>query len=391
MQVTIKERPQTSGNKTLYLEYYETGFRKRENLHITIYPESFHGAKKLNKEAYAKAQAIRSERILNPPSFLNMKDDSNKEVDERVKTMTWQQWARDNVEYAIREGNVKKQIDHKKVVSKRIDEYLQKNNYEKLLLKDVKTEHISGLYDYMRNSYRNSDQIKQNDGKLSPFTLMLFGQTVNSMFNRAYREGLIPCNPVGGLSSLEKFPVPDTHREYLTAEELERFLRVEIEEGSERIAQKAFGFACFTALRLSDMRRLRWGNIKPLGDGLCVQICQQKTKNWVTVPLNEMALSLLPERGDAGEDGNIFPLSKKPDWVATLIRRVCEKAGIEDKDITFHCSRHTAASLAISTGADISTVSKILGHKSTTCTQVYAKVSLESRIEVMNLTDGVFD
>ena len=36
MQVTIKERPQTSGNKTLYLEYYETGFRKRENLHITI-------------------------------------------------------------------------------------------------------------------------------------------------------------------------------------------------------------------------------------------------------------------------------------------------------------------------------------------------------------------
>jgi len=357
MQVTIKERPQTSGNKTLYLEYYETGFRKRENLHITIYPESFRGAKKLNKEAYAKAQTIRSERILNPPSFLNMKDDPNKEVDERAKIMTWKQWARDNVEYAIREGNVKKQIDHKKVVSKRIDEYLQKNNYEKLLLKDVKTEHISGLY----------------------------------MFNRAYREGLIPCNPVGGLSSLEKFPVPDTHREYLTAEELERFLRVEIEEGSERIAQKAFGFACFTALRLSDMRRLRWSNIKPLGDGLCVQICQQKTKNWVTVPLNEMALSLLPEHGDAVEDSIIFPLSKKPDWVATLIRRVCEKAGIEDKDITFHCSRHTAASLAISTGADISTVSKILGHKSTTCTQVYAKVSLESRIEVMNLTDGVFD
>ena len=112
MQVTIKERPQTSGNKTLYLEYYETGFRKRENLHITIYPESFRGAKKLNKEAYAKAQAIRSERVLNPPTFLKVED----KVDERAKTMTWQQWARNNVEYAIREGNVKKQIDHKKAV-----------------------------------------------------------------------------------------------------------------------------------------------------------------------------------------------------------------------------------------------------------------------------------
>lgn len=72
------------------------------------------------------------------------------------------------------------------------------------------------------------------------------------------------------------------------------------------------------------MRRLRWSNIKPLGDGLCVQICQQKTKNWVTVPLNEMALSLLPERPDTGEDSIIFPLSKKPDWVATLIRRLCQ-------------------------------------------------------------------
>jgi integrase len=387
MQVTIKERLQSSGNKTLYLEYYETGFRKRENLHITIYPESFRGAKKLNKEAYAKAQTIRSERVLNPPTFLKVED----KADERAKTMTWKQWARDNIEYGVREGNVKKQIDHKKAVSKRIDEYLEKNNYGKLLLKDVKAEHISGLYDYMRNDYRNSDLIKQNDGKLSPFSLMLFGQTVNAMFNRAYREGLILCNPVGGLSSLEKFPVPDTHREYLTAEELERFLHVDMEECSERIAQKAFGFACFTALRLSDMRRLRWSNIKPLGDGLCVQICQQKTKNWVTVPLNEMALSLLPERPDIGEDAIIFPLSKKPDWVATLIRRICAKAGIDDKDITFHCARHTAASLAISTGADISTVSKILGHKSTTCTQVYAKVSLESRIEVMNLTDGVFD
>ena len=242
----------------------------------------------------------------------------------------------------------------------------------------------------MRNHYINPRQIKQNGGHLSPFSLMLFGQIINAMFNRAFREGLIPFNPVGGLSNLERFPIPDTHREFLTPDELEAFLSVKTETEQERIVQQAFGFACMTGLRLSDMHRLCWSHIKPMDEGWCVQICQQKTKQWVTVPLNEKALSLLPERANKEVDDYIYKLVKKSDNVAKYVRRICQKAGIEDKHITFHCSRQTVASLAISTGADISTVGKILGHKSSVSTQVYAKVSLESKMEVVNLTDGVF-
>ena len=127
-----------------------------------------------------------------------------------------------------------------------------------------------------------------------------------------------------------------------------------------------------------------------MGNGLCVHLLQKKTKRWVTVPLNEMALSLLPPRPEDGSDDFIFKLVKKSDGIAKYVRRITEKAGIEGKDITFHCSRHTVATLAISSGADLSTVSKILGHKSTVCTEVYAKVSLEKKIEAVNLTDGVF-
>ena len=53
MEVKAIERKQASGNKTLYLEYYETGFRKIEHLHLTIYPED--GTAKLakiNKETH---------------------------------------------------------------------------------------------------------------------------------------------------------------------------------------------------------------------------------------------------------------------------------------------------------------------------------------------------
>ena len=39
MEVKVIERKQASGNKTLYLEYYETGFRKRENLILPSIPK----------------------------------------------------------------------------------------------------------------------------------------------------------------------------------------------------------------------------------------------------------------------------------------------------------------------------------------------------------------
>ena len=391
MKVEIKERQQTSGNKTLYLEYYEKGFRRRENLHLTIYPDTVHGAHKLNRETYAKAQAIRSDRILNPPSFVVDRDEPKEKPEEdRSKTLTWLQWASDCVEYGIQEGNGKTQIDHKKIACKRIKEYLTRIKDEDILLKDVTTKHISSLYDYMRNHYRNERQIKKDGGKLAPFTLMLFGRTISAMFNRAVRDGLVRYNPVETLDSHERFPVPDTHREFLTPDELKRFLAVETASEREGIVQKAFGFSCMTGLRSSDMHLLRWSDIKPMGNGLCVHLQQKKTKQWVTVPLNGLALSLLPPRPEDGSDGIIYKLPKRAEDMAVYVRRIASKAGIEGKDLTFHCSRHTAATLAISSGADLSTVSRILGHRSTACTEVYAKVSLEKKIEAVNLTDGVF-
>ena len=49
MKIEIKERKLTAGNRSLYLEYYETGFRKKENLHLYLVPEDLLKAKKLNR------------------------------------------------------------------------------------------------------------------------------------------------------------------------------------------------------------------------------------------------------------------------------------------------------------------------------------------------------
>lgn len=42
--------------------------------------------------------------------------------------------------------------------------------------------------------------------------------------------------------------------------------------------------------------------------------------------------------------------------------------------ISFHCGRHTFAVMMLDLGTDIYTVSKLLGHRELSTTQIYAKV-----------------
>lgn len=386
MKVEIKVRMLTAGNRSLYLEYYETGFRKRENLHLYLVPDDAPNARMLNEQTYRKAQEIQAQRILTPPSFEKKKQ---RKENEAVKTMTWLQWCDDYVQCAMLNGNCQKMIQHKDVVRRRIEAFLKRAKKTDVLLKDVDRDLVSGLFGYMRNNYRNRKQIKANGGKLAAYTLVLFEETVKAFFNKAVRDGLMASNPVQELTREERFHAPDKHREYLTADELKRFLSVEPQTYMEEVVQRAFGFSCMTGLRLGDMQRLRWSDIKDVNSVQTVSVIQHKTKRPVAVPLNALALSLLPPRPENGEDGIIFPLVKKPNNVAKYVRRIKDKAGIE-KDFTYHSSRHSAATLAITAGAELYSVSKILGHGSIASTQVYAKVNMEKKVEVMNLTNGVF-
>jgi len=371
------------GNRGLYLEYYEKGFRKRENLHLYLIPEDAPNAKGINKRTYLKAMAVRSDRILNPPEF------GKKPEDGIDCTTTWLEWCDEYIRYSAGCGNGESAMQHKMTVRNRIKEYLDRIGRTNILLKDVTTEVIRGLYDYMRNDYRNPGQIKVREGRLSDYSLRHFGETVNALFNKALREGRIGYNPLRGLNTLERFHAPDKHREYLTPEELTRFLAAEPTTETERQVQIAFGFSCMTGLRRGDIQRLRWGDIKPMGGGWAVSIVQHKTGSPVTVPLNELALSLLPPRPE-NEDENVFHLPGKSGKVTKYVRSIRDKAGITGKELTYHCSRHTAATLAISAGAELYSVSKILGHRNLVSTQVYAKVNLDKKIETVNLTKGVF-
>ena len=133
MKIEIKERKLTEGKRALYLEYYETGFRKRENLHLYLLPDDAVGAAKHNRLTYNKAMEIRAERILTPPVL----EKENAKSEEQGNSLTWLQWCDDYIKWSVDCGNCKKMIGHKNVVRKRIATYLRRVDKKDILLKDV--------------------------------------------------------------------------------------------------------------------------------------------------------------------------------------------------------------------------------------------------------------
>ncbi|MBR5198684.1 MAG: integrase catalytic domain-containing protein, partial [Bacteroidales bacterium] len=124
-----------------------------------------------------------------------------------------------------------------------------------------------------------------------------------------------------------------------------------------------------TGLRLSDCIRLQWENIVKLADGgWGMDIITKKTSTAAILPISEEALQLCGERGT----GQVFK-NLTNSTVALYLKPWIKASGIE-KHITFHCFRHTFATLQLAEGTDIYTVSKLLTHSNLATTQVYADV-----------------
>jgi len=136
--------------------------------------------------------------------------------------------------------------------------------------------------------------------------------------------------------------------------------------------KKAALFSALTGLRFSDIQKMVWGEVLHIdGSGYFVQFKQQKTKGVELQPISPQAYNLLGQPQAPG--AKVFTGLTYSAWVNSHLFKWLTKAGIT-KHITFHCFRHTFATLQLNGGTDIYTVSKMLGHRELKTTQVYAKI-----------------
>ncbi len=153
------------------------------------------------------------------------------------------------------------------------------------------------------------------------------------------------------------------------------------------LLKRAALFSSLTGLRFSDIQKMVWSELEYIkGQGYFLKFSQKKTKGVEDLPISEQAYSFTngtTNPKDMQQDKPVFEGLKYSAYHNKHLFQWIGSAGIT-KDITFHCFRHTFATLQLFNGTDIYTVSKMLGHKDLKTTLVYAKIVDETKRKAAN-------
>ena len=215
-----------------------------------------------------------------------------------------------------------------------------------------------------------------HDLGMSPGGLSNYLKCLQYVVKTSFNNGWMPRNPF----ALYRYTPPQVERGFLTDEELQRLMTTPLRHKCQVRTKDMFLFSCFTGICHADMRSLVWKQFEQDASGAWwVSGNRLKTGSKYQVKLLPVALSILNKyKGLAGPE-KVFPMStvKVMDESLKFIAAAC---GI-DKRLTFHLARHTfATTISLMNGVPLIALSKMLGHKHITTTQIYAKVT-ESMID----------
>ena len=384
--VRIRFKQLSNGNQSIYLEYYTGdvirkenyvgGKRKYEFLKLYLIPERTREDKAKNEATLALAKAIQSRRIVEVQNDAHGFQNTNK---SRVNLL-------DYLENIGKQSAEQGSRNYARTVLNTVRALkLFRGDY--IAFRDVDKEFLSEFTDYLRQMPKASKYgVLKTGGRLSNNSVVSYYGTLRTAINRAYKEGIITVNPTKEFDFASKVRQEPSRREYLTLDELKTLINTECRH---EIVKRAFLFSCLCGLRVSDIRKLRWCDLQRSGGRVRIEITMQKTKEPLYLPISDEALKWLPERGEANDSDFIFPLTHEG-TVNDTLQHWAKVAGIT-KHISFHVSRHTHATMMLTLGADLYTVSKLFGHKNIATTQIYAKIVDKKKEEAIGLIPNLTD
>ncbi|WP_418174735.1 tyrosine-type recombinase/integrase [Alistipes putredinis] len=384
--VRIRFKQLSNGNQSIYLEYYTGdvirkenyvgGKRKYEFLKLYLIPERTREDKAKNEAMLALAKAIQSRRIVEVQNDAHGFQNTNK---SRVNLL-------DYLENIGKQSAEQGSRNYARTVLNTVRALrLFRGDY--IAFRDVDKEFLSEFTDYLRQMPKASKHgVLKTGGRLSNNSVVSYYGTLRTAINRAYKEGIITVNPTKEFDFASKVRQEPSRREYLTLDELKTLINTECRH---EIVKRAFLFSCLCGLRVSDIRKLRWCDLQRSSGRVRIEITMQKTKEPLYLPISDEALKWLPERGEANGSDFIFPLTHEG-TVNDTLQHWAKVAGIT-KHISFHVSRHTHATMMLTLGADLYTVSKLLGHKNIATTQIYAKIVDKKKEEAIGLIPNLTD
>lgn len=248
-------------------------------------------------------------------------------------------------------------------------------------LSEIDVDFVRSFIHYLKNDARSFHRME--DKPLKPNTQVNLLRQFNTVMNEAVRKGYISVNPATAIPAREKPKGERYNRTSLTVEELTKMEHTPFNKSRSRFKNSlcsAFLFCCYSGLWLGDVKGLKRENIGRDDSRLFIQFVAKKTKKLQKIYLSDGAIKHLPcEWGNMSPGQVLFEMPTDGE-TNRILREWAKLAGVT-KHVSFHTARHTAATIALNSGADLSTVQYLLGHSSLQTTQIYAQIMPQTQKE----------
>lgn len=229
------------------------------------------------------------------------------------------------------------------------------------------------LCEDFRDYLESVEAFKEGRAKLSYNTTSVYYSIFLNVLRIAVKRKLLSEYPAKDLARIKRKNT--SQREFLTIEELQAVANTPCKLP---MLKQAALFSSFTGLRWSDIKKLKWDEIVDNSEGHSIRFLTKKTNDVSTLPISEQARGFCGTR--KGDTEAVFPSLVYGSWQNTVLDRWVREAGI-NKHITFHCFRHTYATLQITNGTDIYVLADLMGHKDISTTKIYGKIVSEKKKE----------
>ena len=189
------------------------------------------------------------------------------------------------------------------------------------------------------------------------------------------------------------FHMEPVDRGFLTDEEILRVANKDLGIQRLELVRDIFIFSCFTGLAYIDVSNLTPDHIVTMDDKQWIMTKRQKTSVETNVLLLDIPRAIIAKYSHKTyRDGKLFPVltNQKTNSYLKEIADLCEIK----KKLTFHLARHTFATMSLSKGVPIESVSKMLGHTNIRTTQIYARITnkkIEHDMEQLSEKLGKFN
>jgi integrase len=241
------------------------------------------------------------------------------------------------------------------------------SNGSTIQLSQITPQWVDGFQKYLLNVKKKKGE---KDIKLSPTTAYDYSKAIRMALRKAVHDNILIKNPA---ESIKGLPEPETDLIFLNVEEVQKLADTELGGDLGAEVRRAFIFVCYTGLRISDIKSLKWGDIER--NPLQIIKRQKKTQRTAYIPLKDTAWKLINDGNEHNPEDKVFPyLSRGKAQTNSYLIKWAKNAGV-NKPVGWHTARRTFATWELENGADIYTVAKLLGHKNIKQVAKYAQAT----------------